>query len=194
MAGGDWFRIAKDFADEVSNFIKHVDIASVSLPAAHAGEYEETYNARVAATDASFLLLDQKPVSGSVGRGGVEPCDLLTDRGGFVHVKRKTRSATLSHLFGQGTVSAEAFLSDEVFRTKLKKLVTKLDPTFGPLVPTGRPDPSRYEVTYAIVTKRPTGVPRKLPFFSQLHLMQAVQRLRLMGYKVSVRGVQEDAA
>ena len=191
LTGGDWFRIAKDFAEEVSTFIKDIDVAT-ALPSSHAGEYEETYNARVAGADNSFLLLDQQTVTGSVGRGGIEPCDLLTNRGRFIHVKRKTRSATLSHLFGQGTVSAEAFLSDEVFRTKLKDLVTKLAPAFGSLVPTGRPDSSKYEVTYAIVTGRPTDVPSKLPFFSQLHLMQAVERLRLLGYKASVCGVQQE--
>jgi uncharacterized protein (TIGR04141 family) len=36
----------------------------------------------------------------------IEFCDLLSSNKGLIYIKKKTRSATLSHLFAQGTVAA----------------------------------------------------------------------------------------
>src|SRR6266571_6040072 len=133
-----------------------------------------------------WLLLDRRLVPPAFGGDRIEVCDLLSKQGHFIHVKKRTRSSTLSHLFAQGTVSAEAFLGDSGFRDGLRQVVNKLKPSFASLVPRERPDPSRYEVAYVIITKKPENVPKSLPFFSQLHLMQAAHRLRVMGYRVSV--------
>jgi uncharacterized protein (TIGR04141 family) len=56
-----------------------------------------------------FALLDADPVIYGGGRSAIEICDLLSTDRVFVHVKAKTKSSTLSHLFAQGLNSAQAF-------------------------------------------------------------------------------------
>lgn len=43
---------------------------------------------------------------------GIEFCDVLSDEGELIHVKKKSRSAALSHLFAEGAASASTFLSN----------------------------------------------------------------------------------
>jgi uncharacterized protein (TIGR04141 family) len=192
LSGGQWFRIAKDFAAQVRTAISQIPAPALSFPNAKVGDEEKAYNAKVSQQDADILLLDRRLVPGAFGGDGIEVCDLLSKEGHFIHVKKRTRSSTLSHLFAQGTVSAEAFLGDSAFRDGLRLSAKKLKPSFVQLVPKDRPDASRYEVVYVIITKKPGNVPSSLPFFSQLHLMQAAHRLRVMGYRVSVCGVKEE--
>ncbi|TAM66290.1 MAG: hypothetical protein EPN48_17930 [Microbacteriaceae bacterium] len=53
----------------------------------------------------------------------MEFCDVLSSGGDLVHVKRKSRSSTLSHLFAQGSVSATTLLSDGHCRTQIRQLI-----------------------------------------------------------------------
>lgn len=53
-----------------------------------------------------FLLMDRRLISYGGGRSRIEFCDVLTDDGKRIHIKRYSGSATMSHLFNQGLVSA----------------------------------------------------------------------------------------
>jgi Family of unknown function (DUF6119) len=68
---------------------------------------------RVIEPDAEFLNVFASKNGG--GRSSIEICDLLSSEKAFVHVKAKTKSSTLSHLFAQGLNSAQAF-RDRGFR------------------------------------------------------------------------------
>jgi uncharacterized protein (TIGR04141 family) len=157
----------------------------VALPQAQAGEKEPDYNQRAANADQRLALMDGKLARCSGGQGPIEVCDLFSSNREFVHVKRKSRSATLSHLFAQGAVSGEAFLRDSQFREDAKGIVAHSRPSLAPLIPLTRPTTSDFEVVYAIIAKSSSSSPLSLPFFSELHLMQASQRLQLLGYTVS---------
>jgi uncharacterized protein (TIGR04141 family) len=191
LADGQWYRIAHGFAEEVHTAVANLSPPTFTLPDARAGEIEATYNARTAAGNNHVALMDSQLVRNGTGRDGVEVCDLFSDQRHFIHVKRKTRSSTLSHLFVQGAVSAELFLGEGRFRTGFRGKLTEVKPALAPLIPVGDPNPRDYEIMYAIIAKSAAGIPTSLPFFSQLHLTQVARRLRLLGYKVSVRGVQE---
>lgn len=73
-------------------------------------------------------------------------------------------SATLSHLFAQGSVAAETFIADEVFRTKLND---QLPAGIKLRDPAARPNAGDYRIVYAIVTTK--DLPHALPFFSKGH-------------------------
>lgn len=59
------------------------------------------------------------------------------------------------------------------------------------LVPSDRPRPPRYEVVFAVIAKIRTTWPQALPFFSQLHLMQASRQLQGIGYRVGTCHIDE---
>ncbi len=88
----------------------------------------------------------------------------------------------LSHLFAQGSVSAELLSEVPAFRTALRNKVT-VD-QFKALIPEadGNFDPTIFMIVCAIGAKGTGHVGDTLPFFSRLHLRTHVQRIRRLGY------------
>jgi len=188
LSCGDWFEVEKSFVNRVSNRVGKLVPSSFSLPDARLKEREKAYNARIGASE-GLVVLDCK--CKRVGGSPIEPCDLLGSSGQFIHVKKKTRSATLSHLFEQGIISAECFLSDAPFRKSLRAEVAKADKKLAKKIPEERPNPSEFSVVYGIVTDRANNWPASLPFFSRLHLMNAADHLERLGIKCELVRIHE---
>lgn len=174
---GRWYEINPDFIKDVDRDILALLKTRTDLPK-YADASEGAYTKRVAKRDKTFAHLDQKSIP-FPGRSKVEVCDLYKDRT-FVHVKRYSASSTLSHLFAQGTVSAELMVKEPSFRAEFRKrLDQRIVWDAGPTI-----TPSEYEVCYAIV-QRP-GKPLTLPFFSKVSLRANARSLKAMGFKVSL--------
>jgi uncharacterized protein (TIGR04141 family) len=189
LTGGDWFRVNMDFKQRVYEDVDALD-RRPGLPSADSGTNEETYNVK-AAEALEALCLDRRLVfDGSPDR--MEICDVLTRDGGFIHVKQRGSSSTLSHLFAQGVNSAERLLQDAEFRRQARKVISHEDGSFADVLPADRPqDPARFEITYAVITRSTRETPLTLPFFSLVSLRAAVARLRAFGFRVSVAAVPE---
>lgn len=189
LMDGRWFEIEESFATRVTDLARSLTQAGHFLIAASTGQTEEDYNAAVAAQLPSHALLDQKMIRTANMISDVECCDLLSSTGQFVHIKKRNVSATLSHLFAQGSVSAELFIQEADFRAQLKQILTENNcHIHSALVPTAAPDPAQFEVVYAIIVKHDrNGEPPQLPFFSAVNLMQHHQRLQRLRIGVSVR-------
>jgi uncharacterized protein (TIGR04141 family) len=189
LTGGEWFRVNLDFKQRVYDEVDALDQRQ-DLPTADAGTDEGAYNVKAAeALDA--LCLDRKLVFDG-GPDRMEICDVLTRDGGFIHVKQRGASSTLSHLFAQGVNSAERLLQDAEFRTQAREVVEREDASFVEVVPATRPaDPSAFEVTFAVITRSTRPTPLTLPFFSVVSLRAAAARLRAFGFRVSVAEVHE---
>lgn len=185
---GRWFAIADSLVKQVDEAIAAIPPASVTLPAGLPGETEGDYNARAAAASADLTLLDKKLVSPDGSTTRIEFCDLLSTDGSLVHVKRKSRSSTLSHLFAQGHVSAAA-LVDGTLRDQVRSAIQTAAGTADPsgwlqFVPpsTLSLERDKVTVTYAVIAdSKATGV-EWLPFFSRLTLMQTVRDLNRLGF------------
>jgi uncharacterized protein (TIGR04141 family) len=184
LSGGLWYQVAKDLVEEVHRDLARIKRARLGFPPARVGEVEEDYNRRAART-MRCALLDRIPVSGRGPTTPMEVCDLLSPAGCLIHVKRHLRSATLSHLIAQGVNSAEALLGDREFRKKARAEVTGAFRRFFPDAPSARD----MEVTYAVIARHNPEFPRNLPFFSQLSLTRAAERLRRQGVTVSVQEI-----
>lgn len=195
LSGGQWFRIEKDFVGAIKARVAPLAREMPKLPYAQVNQIEGDYNQSIHQGSKSFALLDEKLVRCARAHTSIEPCDLLTEEGPnlqFIHVKRKTRSSTLSHLFAQGVVSAQAFLGDTTFRKELKQAVSKqgrpnLVRRLGD--PSKRPASDACEVIFAVIAgapKRGETWPLSLPFFSLLNLSNAAERLQDLGCKVGI--------
>jgi uncharacterized protein (TIGR04141 family) len=199
LSGGLWYQIEPNFADEVTRqveLIPELDTNELPLPAAHPGEREDQYVERAAPALSAGLgvhveVLDRKLVRCAGAASDIEVCDLLTELGQFIHVKRRTRSSTLSHLFAQGTTSAEAFVSDPSFRQAARARI-KGSPCATPdLFPDHQPRTADYGVVYAIVTPATGPLAQSLPFLSRVNLSHAYRRLRSWGYDVFLARIDE---
>jgi uncharacterized protein (TIGR04141 family) len=191
---GRWFAVSETLVDQVDDFIHTLTPAQPAIEDAEPGELEPDYNARMAANHPEdLLLLDAKIKRPGGASSGIEFCDLLSKNGELVHVKRKTRSSTLSHLFAQGSVSATTFVRDGSYRDDLRSEIRSSAPTgtldqWLGLVPDGSTpvDKARYTVCYVVLTTKPQGGTGSLPFFSKLNLMQHGRQLQTLGFNVSV--------
>jgi uncharacterized protein (TIGR04141 family) len=191
---GRWFAISESLVQEVDQFVADLPEPRINLIAARPGEIEADYNTRLAASSPDHLLkLDARIKRPGGASSGIEFCDVLSDGGDLVHVKRKSRSSTLSHLFAQGSVSATTFLSDGHFRTEIRKVIE--DEVAGGtlsswlnVVPAADQtvDRAQYRVTFVVVVNSDREGRDWLPFFSKLNLMQQGRQLANMGFGVAI--------
>jgi uncharacterized protein (TIGR04141 family) len=150
------------------------------------GETEGEYNRRAAlASNGTFALLDAQPVMYGGGRSSIEICDLLSIDRIFVHVKAKTKSSILSHLFAQGVNSAQAF-RDASFRL----LALEKCPPSHRAIFQGEPRTGDHTITYSIMTQAAGDLRDALPFFSKQSLANASVLLMNMGYQVRLKKIQ----
>lgn len=192
---GRWFSISKRLVDDVDAAVGHIGVSGLPLPAAMTGEKEGEYNERVSAS-MGFVSLDTKLVRPAGATSGIEFCDMLAPNRTFVHVKRKSRSSTLSHLFAQGLVSINAMIGDGVFREKVRGIIGEQSKGFESsiiddwvsAVPGSAEaiSGSDYSVAYVVIAKSTKPGNDWLPFFSKLNLMQTVRSLAPLGVKVSL--------
>ena len=191
LSAGDWFRIEKTYAQDIGKRLAPF-VKDKILPEAGAKEEEGPYNERVA-SEIGAALIDKKIVKPAGAKSGIEPCDLFTKDSEFVHVKRKTRSSTLSHLFSQGLVAGEAFLRDEKFRAEFRQAVKKQVPSLAAHIKENkRPSAADFGVVFAVIARAPSGgTSRGLPFFSQVNFVRAAERLANFGYRVTLTLVPE---
>lgn len=191
---GRWFEVADSLVTEVDQFTAALPPATAALIPAKAGEHEAVYNERLAKSSPGHLLkLDAQIKRPGGAASGIELCDVLSDRGELIHVKRKSRSATLSHLFSQGSVSATTFLRDGTYRDQIRAHIEETLPAneqsrWLSLVPPSGSTVSqgRYTVTYAVVANSTKPGADWLPFFSKLNLMQHGRLLGGMGFGVAL--------
>ena len=194
---GRWFAVSESLVDEVDEFLTTIPDSEVPFVPAEPGETEGAYNERLThSAPGQYFKFDGRIARAAGASSAIEFCDVLTSSGEFVHVKRKARSSTLSHLFAQGTVSATTFFADATFRERLREHIEQhaksehqeqwldLVPGAGELV-----DKSRYRVTYAVVTNTGKAGRDWLPFFSKLNLMQQGRQLLNTGYKIALARV-----
>jgi uncharacterized protein (TIGR04141 family) len=189
---GTWYEVKSDFAARIHESVKKLAATpSPELPPMHDNEQEEVYNDR-ASGEKGYALCDQKCVR--IDGDQIEPCDLFAREGVFIHVKKRNTSATLSHLFAQGTVSADCFLGDSTFRKDFHlKLVKTRKTGFEDCFPVAeRPNPSDFKVVYAIATdtRRSHPWPLSLPFFSQVSLSNADRHLKSLGFSVALAKIE----
>lgn len=188
LSDGRWYKVASDFVGPVNDFYRRMPFYGVELPIYNDAS-ETGYNKRVAAeSSGAYALMDQQLISVGGGYSKVEFCDLLSRDNDLIHVKRYGGSGLLSHLFAQGVVSGQLFVSDANFRTAANDLLPSSHKLPDPQV---RPDATAYRIVYAIVSHE-TGKTLTLPFFSKLNVRHAAQRLEGYGYKVELAKIAID--
>ncbi len=188
LCNGDWFKVDKDFYEEIKEKISSCPICSIQLSELKLGEREGDYNKRMCDSNEEYALLDSENyLVPGYAYSKIEPCDILTKDSKFIHVKKNDSSSKLSHLFSQGTVSAQLLSSDPKFRKHINNKVKK---KFGPTFLKASGQNQDYEVVYAIVDKRKEQLSEILPFFSMVSLAQSLDQLKLMQYKHSLMKIE----
>ncbi|VWC60028.1 hypothetical protein BLA18112_00864 [Burkholderia lata] len=186
LRNGDWHQVKQSFIQRVDAQLSKLEVDAIEMPA-FKHDSETAYNASVASDSAGYELLDRKTVQFGGAYDKIEFCDLVRNGRDLIHVKIYKNSATLSHLFAQGSVAAEAFVADEVFRAKLNN---QLPAGIKLRDPAARPNAADYRIVYAIVTTK--NLPQALPFFSKVTLKNAIASLGALGFGVAIAKIAID--
>jgi uncharacterized protein (TIGR04141 family) len=199
LSGGDWFEIDKTFAAATAQTINELTVSTVGFPTSPKGEIERAYLERAIplltqSEGIAYALLDRELVASAGAPSLIEVCDIFSQLGQFIHVKRRTASATLSHLFAQGTVSAAVFMNDQAFRQAARAKLPAQGWDGLQLFPDDAPAARDYSVIYAVIAPGQEPLAKILPFLSQVSLTHAARTLRTMGFELELAHIEETAA
>lgn len=197
LFSGEWYCIEDKFFNDVEK--DYQSLLATPIRASTTATNEQELIAELD-KDPDLLNLDKVKASPSGAAGAnLEPCDFLSRKKEFVHLKDGHGSAPISHLWSQGVVSAETFVRDETFRKSMRDQAIKRQKKAGKkkfedLLPDGRSKPiaTEYKVIYGIM-RHPYQRTKKLglPFFSKVSLRAAARRIQLMGYTVEVHLIEK---
>lgn len=179
-----WYRVADDYLAQIDDAVRQIlPPVGLTLPSIYEGETEQAYNARCADENADLILFDRELVH-LPGHSSIEACDLLSAAGHFINVKRQTRSATLSHLFAQGTVSLELLWQYPAFRAAVLRQAEGRGWAL-PFTEAGITDRAGITCVYAVSTKKTGSLCDVLPFFSKVNLRNHKAMIESMGYRIA---------
>ncbi len=183
--GGKWYHVDNDYAHRIRESYDATPICSLPFPDWREGDYEKDYNKSLQeAASESCALMDAKNISYGGGSSRIELCDVLSSNGIFIHVKKYSGSAVLSHLFNQGLVSTQLIKSDDDFRARAAEKLKSENPDFEFALDRD----CVHEVVYAIATidddERPT-----IPFFSKVTFYYVKKQFEMLGIPVSLKAV-----
>lgn len=201
LFSGLWYEIDNSFMTRVDSTLGQINVSPLAFPKVYVWdeikdgktkskiESEGDYNER-ASTSHSYHLLDKKLIKSNRTTTPIELCDLMTDNKQFIHVKhRKGGSAGLSHLFAQGSVSAEILLGDKEFRKKARTVLRRVSSGLQDSVPLNSFKSDGVEVVFLILGEDSASLKSNLPFFSKVNLSKAFENLSQRGFEVSIAGV-----
>lgn len=180
---GRWFKIAEAYSAKLDADLAAIpDVtATLNLPSWITGQHEGPYNESAASGRTDLALMDKVfPAAGS-RFGKVESCDLFHNDGYLIHVKLYSGSQTLSHLFGQGAVSAEMLRSEQAYKDDFVEKIAARNPALR-----GAAESAPTRVTFAIAVPRNRALPTGLPIFSKVNLRDHVKRIRNTGATPSI--------
>lgn len=188
LSNGKWYEIEKEFAKQVND--DYQDIKSkktiIELPN-YKNKDENDYNIETSKVNSELYSMDRKNISYGGGYSKIEFCDLYSKNKKLIHVKYYGGSSVLSHLFSQGVVSGELFISDSKFREKVNE---KLPNSHKLLNTEDKPKATEYDVIFGIISHSKKDL--EIPFFSKVTLKNARKRLEAYGYKVYLQKIESD--
>ena len=191
LAMGNWYCIDNDFVRRVTSDVRAISDLE-TLPTSRREWEEKIYNEHLSNAISGSILLDRDLVRCDGARTSIEFCDVLTSDRKIIHVKKKSSSSTLSHLFAQGRISAVALLSDKQVLSDLRKKISAKGKDPDVYFPKNGNDlnSKEFTVVFAIIDSSPHELDVSLPFFSLLNLRQAERTIRLFGFKVAKAKIQ----
>ena len=187
LFAGNWYRVEKQFKERIEAFFDAIPKASIIGPTTCRNEQQLI--ADIVLNRRDMLKLDQEAITPTgVKYANLEACDFLSNRKQFIHLKDGHSSGPISHLWSQGVVSAEAFVSDAGFRKRLRAKVRSLGGGFEAYLPKSTEKVARdsYGVVYGIMRKPYADGSLGLPFFSKVSLQAAAERIAQFGIPVAI--------
>lgn len=188
---GDFYLVDKGFVDRIDGEVGRVPISATAFPP-YRGQTEPAYNS-MAGRDYpdDFVELDRALIT-LPGQYGVEGCDLVALSGALIHLKRKGKSSTLSHLFLQAANSCELLQREPEAWHELQKMIDGRARNAAVAVAvaeaheTARQNRERIEVVFGFLGDWKGRSITSLPLFSRISLASEARRIANLGFRPTV--------
>ena len=186
---GKWYEYDDNYATEVNNYYNEALISDIPMPDCSLlpnAETEEDYNERATAARLDAVKWDRKLIN-PFNETKFELCDIFDRQTkSFIHIKKDTGSAALSHLFFQGSVSGELVRINTV-----RRQILEIKPEMNDSIDENFFTASSYTIVYGIIEKdNPNSDRPKIPFFSKVSFRQVSTFLTLCGYTVKLKSIK----
>ncbi|MER7269208.1 DUF6119 family protein [Micromonospora carbonacea] len=187
---GVWYRVDGDHLASMNERISLLTDLTGVLPFGvwHRGyKREEDYNKHALPSGSKHMVLDKALFYSKGGRNQkVEVCDLITAEKQLICVKKMVDSATLSHLFAQGAVSAQLLKDNRTYRDVVLGHLRRIDPNaaIGSF--------SDWTIVFAVATDRPGSLAKSLFFFSKVNLEIAVRAIHGTQMRVALAKIDHE--
>lgn len=185
---GKWYEYEDCYAAEVNRYYSEALICDIPMPDCQLlpiQEKEGDYNER-AANIMGAVKWDCQLIN-PFSENPFELCDIFDlQTNSFIHVKKDTGSAALSHLFLQGSVSGEL-----VGINSVRSQILQRKPEMQASIDVNNFSASDYDIVYAIIEKdNPNSDRPKIPFFSKVSFRQVANILTHYGYTVKLKSIK----
>jgi uncharacterized protein (TIGR04141 family) len=188
---GDFYRVDPTFVQAIDQEIAELPHTGITFPC-YRGGTEPAYLERIRRdSPADFVVLDRALIRVE-GEAGIEASDLVTPAGAMIHMKRKGKSSTLSHLFLQASNSCELLRRSMLARQQLadlvrrrcanKELADAINAQHAELLP----HRGEIEVVFAFLGMWRDRTIISLPLFSRISLLHESKRMKSLGFRPSV--------
>lgn len=187
---GDFYRVDRSFVQSIDGELKALEHSSVRFPAYH-GESEPDYIEKIRDREKDrFVVLDRKLIH-IANEAGIEASDLVARSGALIHLKRKGKSSTLSHLFLQAANSCELLRRSVAARRMLEELVRTHSESPGLSaeiiqVHTARLAGNGVEVVFGFLGDWHGRSITSLPLFSRISLVLESRKVEGLGFKPTI--------
>lgn len=190
LSDGKWYQVKNAYLTAVENEINPIFKKSNLPPYTKDHANEADYNKKTSDL-LSFTCMDAKNIA-PMKQTQIEPCDMFRYSEGapqFYHIKRGTRSASLSHLFNQGVNSIELIKSVPEAQEKFFKLMDAPTEKMKAEVVSGP-----HAIVYGIITSKDQtlGV-ANLPLFSKISLRRTLRSLKAMSVNVRCSYIEDQS-
>lgn len=193
LCEGNWYLVNQDFLLKLSETLNPICKDSILLPYNHKNEGD--YNKKNENLALKRICLDKTSIS-LPKEHDVEPCDILEFSENQIvmhHIKRKTLSAPLSHLFNQGLNSIHLMLDNSKAFDNLKTLIiNKLPTSKDAIIPLLIKD-VKFKIIYSIIThKNKDKKSSNLPLFSRISLYRCIKTLTRMNIETEFCFIKDE--
>jgi len=188
LSNKKWYCVDKDYLARVEKDLQeHVQLLGTpTLKVWPRTANEEIYNA-LYQNEPDYLCLDKQMFIGAgYGRSKIEVADIFHEpTKKLLFVKKLNRSATLSHLFSQATISADLFKESSEYRDKF---LTRLRQKWPHKIFDEDYLKSLCFV-YTVGTSRQEPLVDIFPVFSKINLLKHLKILRKLSYGIELAKV-----
>lgn len=173
LSDSAWFSVNDDYLQTIENKLSQVqDVTdSLNLIDMKDGEAEEDYNERTINQHSDWINLDGDLYYYDGPHEKVEVCDLLTPNQEFICVKKMNSSASLSHLFSQGSVSARLLSASSDYLKDINQKISNHGGNFC----INRNSVGESMIVYALATEKENEIHKELFFFSKLNAVTHIE-------------------